>query len=262
MVLTSEWAGTAQRDRFHNHYQYLFIESICNDTAVLEQNYRYKMMYSPDYAGFRDAQVNLHPHNRLAALTVHLSLRSMCEAVLVSLLVAVQSASTYRQRQRCCACAVLPGASDVSPPSAALQAALDDFRDRITRYEEVYETITNRDLHYIKLIDMWGPGPARPAPPPPLPARAAALPQPPSPAASRQSLLVAAVRLQPPLGHTPTGVSETPWPACRVTGRGYMDVNRISGYIPGKIVFFLMQARSAAQARLLAAVSPCICQQS
>ena len=27
----------------------------------------------------------------------------------------------------------------------------------------------------------------------------------------------------------------------RVTGRGYMDVNRISGYLPGKIVFFLMQ---------------------
>ncbi len=27
-----------------------------------------------------------------------------------------------------------------------------------------------------------------------------------------------------------------------VTGRGHMDVNRISGYIPGKIVFFLMQA--------------------
>lgn len=32
---------------------------------------------------------------------------------------------------------------------------------------------------------------------------------------------------------------------CRVTGRGYMDVNRISGYIPGKIVFFLMQAGRA-----------------
>ena len=27
----------------------------------------------------------------------------------------------------------------------------------------------------------------------------------------------------------------------RVTGRGYMDVNRISGYIPGKMVFYLMQ---------------------
>lgn len=26
-----------------------------------------------------------------------------------------------------------------------------------------------------------------------------------------------------------------------VTGRGYMDINRISGYIPGKIVSFLMQ---------------------
>ena len=32
--------------------------------------------------------------------------------------------------------------------------------------------------------------------------------------------------------------------ARRVTGRGYMDVNRISGYIPGKMVFFLMQVGS------------------
>ena len=29
------------------------------------------------------------------------------------------------------------------------------------------------------------------------------------------------------------------------TGRGYMDVNRISGYLPGKMVFFLMQVRAA-----------------
>ena len=35
--------------------------------------------------------------------------------------------------------------------------ALQDFRDRICKYEEVYETITDRNLHYIKLIDMWGP---------------------------------------------------------------------------------------------------------
>jgi len=33
-----------------------------------------------------------------------------------------------------------------------------------------------------------------------------------------------------------------------VTGRGYMDINRISGYLPGKIVFFLMQARPPARA--------------
>ena len=39
-----------QRQRFHGHFQYLYIESICNDQTVLEQNYRYKMMYSPDYA--------------------------------------------------------------------------------------------------------------------------------------------------------------------------------------------------------------------
>lgn len=38
-----------QRDRFHGKRQYLFIESICNDPDILAQNYRYKMMYSPDY---------------------------------------------------------------------------------------------------------------------------------------------------------------------------------------------------------------------
>ena len=38
-----------QKDRFHTKWQYLYIESICNDPQVLEQNYRYKMMYSPDY---------------------------------------------------------------------------------------------------------------------------------------------------------------------------------------------------------------------
>lgn len=30
---------------------------------------------------------------------------------------------------------------------------------------------------------------------------------------------------------------------CRVTGHSHLDVNRISGYLGGKIVFFLMQAR-------------------
>lgn len=33
----------------------------------------------------------------------------------------------------------------------------------------------------------------------------------------------------------------------RVTGRGHMDVNRISGYLPGKIVFFLMQVGNGCQ---------------
>lgn len=111
------------KNRFHNKWQYLYIESICNDPQVLEQNYRYKMMYSPDY-------------------------------------------------------------KDVNT-----EEALKDFQDRIAKYEEVYETITDRSLHYIKLIDM-------------------------------------------------------------VTGKGYMDVNRISGYIPGKMVFFLMQICKAGVARM------------
>ncbi|GIL90017.1 hypothetical protein Vretifemale_17742 [Volvox reticuliferus] len=102
------------RSRFRGHWQYLFIETICSDPAVLEQNYRNKMKYSPDYKGVDTDQ------------------------------------------------------------------AVADFLARISKYEEVYEPINDRNLHYIKLIDM-------------------------------------------------------------VTGRGYMDINRISGYLPGKIVFFLMQ---------------------
>ena len=115
---------SALRARFHGRWQYLFIESICNDTAVLELNYRFKMLYSPDYTATQDTK-----------------------------------------------------------------EAIADFRARIKNYEQVYETITDRSLHYIKLIDM-------------------------------------------------------------VTGRGYMDVNRISGYIPGKIVFFLMQVCKAGVARV------------
>lgn len=29
-----------------------------------------------------------------------------------------------------------------------------DFQARIAKYEEVYQTLTDRNLHYIKLIDM------------------------------------------------------------------------------------------------------------
>jgi len=106
------------RDRLHGRHQYMFLESICNDNVVLEQNYRLKMRFSPDYTGMD------------------------------------------------------------------MEAALADFKERIQKYEQVYETISDRTLHYVKLIDM-------------------------------------------------------------VTGRGHMDVNRISGYIPGKMVFFLMQVCKA-----------------
>ncbi|KAG1677472.1 hypothetical protein FOA52_001928 [Chlamydomonas sp. UWO 241] len=62
--------------------------------------------------------------------------------------------------------------------------AIVDFKERVRKYEMVYEPIDDRTFHYIKLIDM-------------------------------------------------------------VTGRGYLDINRISGYIPGKLVFFLMQVCKA-----------------
>eukprot|EP00210_Caulerpa_lentillifera_P001990 g1908.t1 len=101
-------------NQFEGRYQYMFIESICNDEEVLEQNYRNKMKYSPDYIGMDSEE------------------------------------------------------------------AIRDFKQRIQYYAKVYEPISDRKLHYIKLIDM-------------------------------------------------------------VTGRGYLDVNRISGYLGGKIVFFLMQ---------------------
>ncbi|PNW72565.1 hypothetical protein CHLRE_16g691888v5 [Chlamydomonas reinhardtii] len=111
---TTESRRNLLRSKFHGQFQYLFIETICSDPAVLEQNYRNKMKYSPDYKG------------------------------------------------------------------VDVDQAVADFLARIAKYEEVYEPIADRNLHYIKLTDM-------------------------------------------------------------VTGRGYMDINRISGYLPGKIVFFLMQ---------------------
>lgn len=33
--------------------------------------------------------------------------------------------------------------------------ALRDFKDRIMKYEEVYEELNDRTNHWIKLIDMW-----------------------------------------------------------------------------------------------------------
>ncbi len=44
--------------------------------------------------------------------------------------------------------------TDAGPEPSTLLQALKDFQDRIAKYEEVYETITDRSLHYIKLIDM------------------------------------------------------------------------------------------------------------
>jgi 6-phosphofructo-2-kinase/fructose-2,6-biphosphatase len=39
------------RDRLHGRLQYMFLEIIVNDQALLERNYRAKMRFSPDYKG-------------------------------------------------------------------------------------------------------------------------------------------------------------------------------------------------------------------
>lgn len=98
------------RARFHGRWQYLFIESICNDQDVLEMNYRFKMMYSPDYAS------------------------------------ATAGGNSGGGGGGC-------GGGGNGGADATVEA-LADFRARIKKYEEVYETITDRSLHYIKLIDM------------------------------------------------------------------------------------------------------------
>ena len=44
-------ARPPQIDAFHGKWQYLFIETICTDEAILDQNYLHKLSYSPDYQG-------------------------------------------------------------------------------------------------------------------------------------------------------------------------------------------------------------------
>ncbi|GBF90835.1 6-phosphofructo-2-kinase fructose-2,6-bisphosphatase [Raphidocelis subcapitata] len=69
-----------------------------------------------------------------------------------------------------------------------MEQALNDFMDRIRRYEEVYEPIQDRALHYIKLTDT-------------------------------------------------------------TTGLGHIDLNRISGYLAGKMVVLLMNVCKSGLAR-------------
>lgn len=40
--------------------RFIFIESICNDPDILQQNCRNKMLYSPDYQGVTTEQVGAH----------------------------------------------------------------------------------------------------------------------------------------------------------------------------------------------------------
>ena len=124
----------AQRNRFHGKRQYLFIESICYDPDILQQNYRYKMMYSPDYKSTEADKVTF----------LNYAERSFDTAV-------------YRARALL-ACSWQDKCLVSFVNKRILMnwgvQALNDFKERIEKYEEVYETITDRNMHYIKLIDM------------------------------------------------------------------------------------------------------------
>jgi len=209
----------------------LYIESICNDPQVLEQNYRYKMMYSPDYKDVNTEEVRQvftnwlpsTPSCSAAQVVEHMLIMSSLLARLLTCLLSWKATygaghlqvmqsphyaakpdlEPYRLWQGCpptephvldIALAILICGNIVllhqhklavacleqhimwSQSSndfhlilwwnlleyqkrfcvcwCDLMQALKDFQDRIAKYEEVYETITDRSLHYIKLIDM------------------------------------------------------------------------------------------------------------
>ena len=123
------------RARFHGRWQYLFIESICNDQDVLEMNYRFKMMYSPDYAN-------------TAATTAAAGGGAGGGGG------GGTGGGGGAGGGRGGGGGDGDGGSGGNGNADATAEALADFRARIRKYEEVYETITDRSLHYIKLIDM------------------------------------------------------------------------------------------------------------
>ena len=128
-----------------------------------------------------------------------------------------------------------------------LPAALSDFRMRIKKYEAAYQPIADRSLHYIKARVRgrgrgWWCVCACVACCAALCAGEAA----PPPARQHTPFLGERRSLDPPqnkrtLTHAPTNQQPHNQLTDMVTGRGHLDINRISGYIPGKIIFYLLQ---------------------
>lgn len=115
---------------------------------VLENNYRLKMMYSPDYKGQdMEPALAVGANQGTAAASVHdVHLGLGCNHRVGG----VQAVRWWlgpdlpRQRTQHCH----------SAPTTCYGSPLQDFRARIRKYEDGYETIMDRTLHYIKLIDM------------------------------------------------------------------------------------------------------------
>jgi hypothetical protein len=130
----------------------MFIESICNDTEVLEQNYRYKMRFSPDYQGVDTETVRRARHRGgvvwcgvvwcgVSGVLDFTTRRENLDPALLHQLTTHPPNSIQIQTPK-------------PPQNPNIKQALADFLERIRKYEQVYEPIGDRRLHYIKLIDM------------------------------------------------------------------------------------------------------------
>lgn len=185
--------------RFHGQWQYLFIESICNDEVVrqsrwrkdrdrstgeagacrpslfrpgggdfdpqariraplpippsptprrqvLRQNYELKMMYSPDYKGMdHDKAMEVRGGRGLNGSGGEAGEGE--GAGEAGVLPAQRTAARADPRR---ASVLTAGSRPALPAPDSPQ----DFTARIRKYEAVYQTISDRSLHYIKLIDM------------------------------------------------------------------------------------------------------------
>jgi hypothetical protein len=120
--------------------RFIFIESICTDLDILNQNYINKMMYSPDYQGMPTEKVSRWwPAGGVAWQRVAR---------------AVEQHSPELRAMACRRGGVMCSCTHHTPPTTTTRQAVSDFVDRIRKYEEVYEPITDRAMHYIKLTDM------------------------------------------------------------------------------------------------------------
>ena len=122
---------------------------------MLEHNYRLKMMYSPDYRGVDTEQAlsvsSCHAcHAPRSPCRAHAAARS--PSLLPHSCPGGSGPALYKLARWVPTAAATPSPAPPlpSPPPPCLQ----DFRARIRKYEDGYETIMDRTVHYIKLIDM------------------------------------------------------------------------------------------------------------
>jgi hypothetical protein len=98
---------------------------------------RYKMKFSPDYEGVDTETVRRWQFFKSLCIAVHIKHTPRHTPFAPH----HTSHTTHTPHHTPSTC---------PPPKKALQ----DFLERIRKYEQVYEPINDRRLHYIKLIDM------------------------------------------------------------------------------------------------------------